>query len=174
MKLNYKRTMLVGLAFLSICTFWQMYDFTVPLILKNTYGLNDTWSGVVMAMDNVLALFLLPFFGALSDRCKAGIGRRMPFILLGTGLAVVWIVLMPTVIGFNSLTAFLILLGLLLVSMGLYRSRSRPDAGRDAQAAALQGQRHHQPDGHRGRYADAGAQQFRDPSLCERERGDCF
>ena len=122
MKLNYKRTMLVGLAFLSICTFWQMYDFTVPLILKNTYGLNDTWSGVVMAMDNVLALFLLPFFGALSDRCKAGIGRRMPFILLGTGLAVVWIVLMPTVIGFNSLTAFLILLGLLLVSMGLYRS----------------------------------------------------
>ena len=122
MKLNLKRTMLVGLAFLSICTFWQMYDFTVPLILKNTYHLDDTWSGVVMAMDNVLALFLLPFFGALSDRCKARIGRRMPFILAGTFLAVIWIVLMPTVIGMRSLPVFLVLLGLLLVSMGLYRS----------------------------------------------------
>ena len=122
MKLNYKRTMLVGLAFLSICTFWQMYDFTVPLVLKNTYGLNDTWAGVVMAMDNVLALFLLPFFGALSDRCRAGLGRRMPFILLGTFLAVVFTVSLPTVIGMNSLPVFLVVLGLLLVSMGLYRS----------------------------------------------------
>ena len=122
MKLNLKRTMLVGLAFLSICTFWQMYDFTVPLILKNTYHLDDTWSGVVMAMDNVLALFLLPFFGALSDRCTARIGRRMPFILAGTFLAIIWIILMPTVIGLKSLPVFLVLLGLLLLSMGLYRS----------------------------------------------------
>ena len=67
MKLNLKRTLLVGLAFLSICTFWEMYDFTTPLVLKNTYHMGDTWAGVVMAMDNVLALFLLPFFGALSD-----------------------------------------------------------------------------------------------------------
>ena len=122
MKLNYKRTMLVGLAFLSICTFWQMYDFTVPLVLKNTYGLNDTWAGVVMAMDNVLALFLLPYFGALSDRCKAKMGRRMPFILLGTFLAVLFTVSLPAVIGMNSLPVFLVVLGLLLISMGLYRS----------------------------------------------------
>ncbi len=122
MKLNYKRTMLVGLAFLSICTFWQMYDFTVPLVLKNTYGLNDTWAGVVMAMDNVLALFLLPYFGALSDRCKAKMSRRMPFILLGTFLAVLFTVSLPVVIGMNSLPVFLVVLGLLLISMGLYRS----------------------------------------------------
>ncbi len=122
MKLNVKRTALVGLAFLSICLFWEMYDFTTPLVLKNTYHLGDTWAGVVMAMDNVLALFLLPFFGALSDRCRTKIGRRMPFILGGTAAAVVLIALMPTVIERYPLPVFLVFLGLLLLAMGVYRS----------------------------------------------------
>ena len=88
MKLNYKRTILVGFAFFLICAFWQAYDNTVPLILTNKFGMSQTWSGVIMAMDNVLALFLLPFFGALSDRTNTKIGRRMPFILGGTAAAV--------------------------------------------------------------------------------------
>lgn len=122
MKLNVKRTALVGLAFLSICLFWEMYDFTTPLVLKNTYHLGDTWAGVVMAMDNVLALFLLPFFGALSDRCHTKIGRRMPFILAGTAAAVVLIVMMPVVIERYPMPVFLVFLGLLLLAMGVYRS----------------------------------------------------
>ena len=122
MKLNVKRTALVGLAFLSICLFWEMYDFTTPLVLKNTYHLGDTWAGVVMAMDNVLALFLLPFFGALSDRCHTKIGRRMPFILAGTVAAVVLIVMMPVVIERYPMPVFLVFLGLLLLAMGVYRS----------------------------------------------------
>ena len=61
-KLNTKRTMLVGLAFLSICIFWQMYDSVMTLILTDTFHLNETIAGAVMAADNVLALFLLPFF----------------------------------------------------------------------------------------------------------------
>ena len=64
MKLNYKRTTLIGLAFLSISAFWQMYDNVIPLILKNTFGLGETYTGVIMAADNVLALFLLPIFGS--------------------------------------------------------------------------------------------------------------
>ncbi len=119
MKLNIKRTTLVGLAFLSICLFWEMYDFTTPLVLKNTYHLGDTWAGVVMAMDNVLALFLLPFFGALSDKCHTKIGRRMPFILGGTAAAVVLIALMPMVIDRYPLPVFLVFLGLLLLAMGV-------------------------------------------------------
>ena len=86
MKLNYKRTILVGLAFLSICAFWQMYDSVVPLILANNFHLDETWTGVIMAADNVLALFLLPLFGSLSDRVNTPIGRRMPFILFGLSL----------------------------------------------------------------------------------------
>ena len=89
MKLNYRRTMYVGFAFFLICAFWQAYDTTIPLILTNKFGLSQTASGVIMALDNVLALFLLPLFGAISDRCRSRLGRRTPFILAGTLAAVV-------------------------------------------------------------------------------------
>lgn len=92
MKLNYKRTILVGFAFFIICMFWQAYDNTIPLILTNKFGMSQAWSGAIMALDNVLALFLLPFFGALSDKCTAKRGKRTPFILVGTLLAVVFFV----------------------------------------------------------------------------------
>ncbi|MBQ7306641.1 MAG: MFS transporter, partial [Clostridia bacterium] len=98
MKLNVKRTFLVGLAFLSISAFWGLYDFVVPLILKNTYALGDTWAGTVMAMDNIVALVLLPFFGAMSDRCTLRLGRRMPFILFGTVAAVILLLALPFVV----------------------------------------------------------------------------
>ena len=87
MKLNYKRTVFVGFAFFLICAFWQAYDNTIPLILTNKFGLSQTASGVVMALDNILALFLLPLFGALSDKCRHRLGRRTPFILVGTIIA---------------------------------------------------------------------------------------
>ncbi len=88
MKLNTKRTILVGFAFFLICTFWQAYDSIVPLILTNKFGMSQTWSGVIMAIDNVLALFMLPLFGTLSDKCKSKYGRRTPFIVAGTIVAV--------------------------------------------------------------------------------------
>ena len=84
MKLNTKRTVLVGFAFLSICAFWQMYDNLVPKILTETFGIGESISGIIMASDNVLALFLLPLFGGLSDKCTSKLGRRRPFILYGT------------------------------------------------------------------------------------------
>ena len=84
MKLNYRRTFFIGLAFMSISAFWQMYDSIIPLILKRTFGVGDTLSGAIMALDNVLALFMLPLFGALSDRVDTKIGKRMPFILGST------------------------------------------------------------------------------------------
>ena len=88
MKLNTKRTVLVGFAFFLICTFWQAYDSIIPLILTNKFGMSQTWSGVIMAIDNVLALFMLPLFGTLSDKCRHKRGRRTPFILAGTIVAV--------------------------------------------------------------------------------------
>ena len=89
MKLNYKRTILVGFAFFLICAFWQAYDNTVPLILTNKFGMSQTWSGVIMALDNVLALFLLPLFGHISDKFTHPRGRRTPFIVVGTLIAAV-------------------------------------------------------------------------------------
>lgn len=122
MKLNYKRTLLVGFAFLSICAFWQLYDNVIPLILKNTFHMKDSLVGVVMAMDNVLALFLLPFFGKLSDKCHTKLGRRTPFILGGTAAAVILMNIMPYADNHEKLLLFVIPLGLLLIAMGTYRS----------------------------------------------------
>ena len=92
MKLSYKRTILVGFAFFLICAFWQAYDNTIPLILTNKFGMSQAWSGVIMALDNILALFLLPLFGAISDRCTSRRGRRTPFIVVGTLIAAVMLI----------------------------------------------------------------------------------
>ena len=87
MKLNYKRTILVGFAFFLISAFWQAYDATIPVILTNKFGMSQTWSGVIMALDNILAVFMLPIFGSLSDKCSTKYGKRTPFITIGTLLA---------------------------------------------------------------------------------------
>ncbi len=125
MKLNYKRTFFVGLAFFSISAFWQLYDGIIPLILRDTYGLNNATRGLIMGADNLLALFLLPLFGALSDKK----GTRMPFILIGTALALVFMMAIPMIDNNHasmthgqSLLIFFLVLGALLVSMGIYRS----------------------------------------------------
>ena len=129
MKLDTKRTVLVGFAFLSICAFWQMYDNLVPLILTNTFHLNETISGAIMAADNVMALFLLPLFGGLTDKCTSRLGRRRPFILFGTLAAICLMLLLPLFAdsyhaapGGGKIALFICVLGLLLVAMGTYRS----------------------------------------------------
>jgi len=89
MKLNYKRTILVGMAFFLITAFWQAYDAIVPLILTNHFGLPQSVSGAVMSFDNILAVFMLPLFGALSDKINTRYGKRTPFIFIGTIVAIV-------------------------------------------------------------------------------------
>lgn len=93
MKLNYKRTIFVGFAFFLICAFWQAYDATIPVILTNKFGMSQTWSGLIMALDNILAVFMLPIFGALSDKYVGKkSGKRTPFIMVGTIIAAVVLV----------------------------------------------------------------------------------
>ncbi len=129
MKLNTKNTVLIGFAFLSICAFWQMYDGIIPKILTETFHMSETLSGAIMAADNVLALFLLPLFGGLSDKCKSKIGKRRPFIMEGTLLAVSLMLILPFID--NSyyanpapykLVLFVCVLGVILIAMGTYRS----------------------------------------------------
>lgn len=119
MKLDYKRTILVGFAFFLISAFWQAYDTIVPLILTNKFGMEQTYSGIIMSMDNVFAVFLLPVFGALSDKVNSKFGRRTPFIFVGTILAAGFFV----ILGFTSnLVAFILLLLACLISMAIFRS----------------------------------------------------
>ena len=122
MKLNTKRTIFVGFAFLSICAFWQLYDSIVPLILKHTFDVSDTVAGGIMAIDNVLALFMLPLFGALSDKVHSPIGRRTPFIVVGTVVAVISMLMLPLSDNMVSLPFFILALMVTLIAMGSYRS----------------------------------------------------
>ncbi len=122
MKLNYKRTIITGLAFMAISGFWALYDTILPLILFKSFHLSDVWIGVVMAMDNVFALILLPIFGIWSDKTNTRLGKRMPFIVIGTSLAISLISFMPFFDNSRNLLMFLITTGLVLLAMAFYRS----------------------------------------------------
>ena len=122
MKLNYKRTFFIGLAFLSISAFWQMYDNIIPLILQNSFQMSETLTGTIMAADNVLAVVLLPLLGTWSDKVDTRFGKRTPFIVAGTLSAVLFMTLIPIADNSRNLTLFIISLGAVLLSMGFYRS----------------------------------------------------
>ena len=121
-KLNMRRTVLVTLPFMGALTFWQAYDGLVPLMFKNTFGMEDTLTGVFMSLDNVLALFMLPLMGALSDRTTTRWGRRTPFIVVGALLAAA---LTPLIaVAMRNLPLFVTVLIATLVVLSIYRSPS--------------------------------------------------
>lgn len=99
LKLDYPQTIKVGFAFAIIMVFWTAYDFVVPLLLENAFGLSNTLRGLIMGLDNLLSLFLLPVFGRISDKAKGKLvqkwGRRTPFIVFGTIAAVVFMIFVP-------------------------------------------------------------------------------
>ena len=133
LKLNVKKTITVGLAFMAICMFWQVYDNLMPLMLREL-GFKETLRGVVMCLDNVLALVLLPFMGQWSDNLTGKIrnkyGRRMPFIVVGSILAAFFFILVN--FSFNMakgetvnsvwLAIMMVTTAFLLISMSLYRT----------------------------------------------------
>lgn len=119
MKLNYKRTILVGFAFFLISAFWQAYDKTIPMIMTYRFGMTQLESGIIMALDNVLAVFMLPLFGSLSDKSKTQFGRRTPFIFIGTICAVISFIFIPFI---GNVWLFIGVLLLTLISMATFRS----------------------------------------------------
>ena len=86
-RLDTKAVALASLPFMGMISFWQVYDGIVPKMLTGTFGLSNSLTGAIMAIDNVFGLFLLPLFGILSDRCTSKLGRRTPFILGGSAVA---------------------------------------------------------------------------------------
>ena len=127
MKLNTKRTLLVGFSFMAICAFWQLYDTIVPLILKYDFSVKDLPTGIIMSLDNIFALFMLPLFGALSDKTTTRLGKRIPFVTFGTVGAVVFMMLLPISVGISmtykaKLVLFIVSLLMTLLFMATYRS----------------------------------------------------
>ena len=121
-KLNYKRTFFIGLAFMSLSAFWTFYDQAVPVILESIFGVETTLTNMIMAIDNVLALFMLSLFGTLSDKTNTPFGRRTPFIVLGTVSAVICFWGMALGLQLQSFWLYFVMLFLTLVAMSTYRS----------------------------------------------------
>jgi len=122
MKLNIKRTTLIGFGFMSILCFWQFYDQVIPYLLENTFNVGTLSTNTIMAADNVLAIFMLPFFGTLSDKTKTKLGKRTPYVLYGTIVAVALMVLLSYFVKTINKSGFLLTLFALLVAMSVYRS----------------------------------------------------
>ncbi len=122
MKLNTRQTILIALPFAAILCFWQFYDQVIPYILENEFQLPTFWANCIMALDNVLALFLLPLFGALSDHTHTRLGRRTPYVLFGTLGASALLVTLSGMERRLDFTGFFICLLLLLVVMSAYRA----------------------------------------------------
>ena len=122
MKLDYKRTMLVGLAFMTISAFWQLYNNEIPLMLEDLIGKRDFIINIVMTLDNISALVLLPIFGMLSDKTNTRFGKRMPYILIGTVLSVAFMLLIPLAHGKGIVPLFFVGVIGVLLSMSIYRS----------------------------------------------------
>ena len=119
MKLNVKRVILVGFAFFLISAFWQAYDKAIPLLMTYKFGMSQLESGIIMALDNVLAVFMLPLFGGLSDRTKSKLGKRKIFILCGTLCAIVSFIFIPLI---GNVWVFIGVLLVTLLSMATFRS----------------------------------------------------
>ncbi len=131
LKLNTKRTIYFGFSFFTILMLWQVYNFYCPLILEEmfraTFGAERTYSyivGVVMALDNILALFMLPLFGNLSDKTHTRLGKRMPYIIFGTLVAIALFPFISLCFVWNSLVGVCIMMGLILIAMNIYRAPS--------------------------------------------------
>lgn len=142
LKLNYKRTFLIGFAFFGILLLWQVYDSWCPTFLTDIFArrmydlssaelkagdpgkiLNVQWIvGIIMACDNLAALIMLPVFGILSDRTKTPIGKRMPFILVGTFVSAAAFPFIPLFFHYNNIAGMVIMMGIVLLFMMMYRS----------------------------------------------------
>lgn len=122
MQLNYKRTVLIGFAFMAILAFWQFYDQVIPYLLEVKFGRDVFESKVFMAMDNVLAVFMLPLFGKLSDKTHTRLGKRTPYILYGTIASVILLCVLAYFERVSDFWGFIVVLMLLLIAMATYRS----------------------------------------------------
>ena len=142
MKLNYRRTALIGFAFFGILLLWQVYDSWCPTFLtdifaRNIYDLSSAelkasdpekllhvqWIvGIIMACDNLAALILLPVFGNLSDRTRTPIGKRMPYILVGTFVSAVAFPFIPLFFHRNNVVGMVSMMAVVLLFMMMYRN----------------------------------------------------
>ncbi len=151
LKLDVFKTLLIGFGFFGTSVMWKLYNDYVPIFLQagnpifdanlttitNGFGLGTALTGFIMTLDNIVALFLLPLVGILSDRIwlpKLG-GRRKPFIVTFAPISIAAFILIPYIVkGIPpeysgnaemlgaSLTFFIIAVGVFITTMAAFRT----------------------------------------------------
>lgn len=94
MKLDYKKTFLLGFGFFGISVIWSIYNAYVPIFLRE-YNLPLALVGLIMTFDNIAGITIQPYVGFLSDRTRTRFGRRIPFMMIGAPIAAVFFALIP-------------------------------------------------------------------------------
>ena len=128
MKLDYRKTFLIGFGFLAT-TVWVIYNTYVPIFLTpltadwkiGRWEISSLAVGAIMVIDNIFGVVFQPFFGSLSDKTRTGIGKRMPFILIGIPLCAIVFALIPSA----SKSLFWLMLVLILFTFGMSTWRSQ-------------------------------------------------
>jgi MFS family permease len=151
LKLDYKKTLLIGFGFFGTSVMWKLYNDYVPIFLQagnplfdaglatraNGFGLGPGLTGFIMTVDNIVALFLLPLIGLWSDRIwlpKLG-GRRKPFIAALAPISILAFIFIPFIVRMippelsgmtdelrQPLSLFIISVGIFITAMAGFRT----------------------------------------------------
>ena len=130
-KLSYKRTFIIGFAFFGILLLWQVYDSWCPTFLEKLFmeklGVTDSEEvqylvGIMMAIDNLAALILMPIFGRLSDKTHTKLGKRMPYILVGTFVCAVCFPFIPLFFHLHKLAGLIVMMAVVVCFAMMYRN----------------------------------------------------
>jgi maltose/moltooligosaccharide transporter len=112
MRLNYPRTFLLSMAFFGLQVLFSVYNAYMPIFLQagrpdfeqatpisGGFGLGAATTGFVMSLENLAAILILPFVGALSDSTASRFGRRKPFLLVGAPITALSFAVLPLMLG---------------------------------------------------------------------------
>lgn len=118
MKLDIKKTFLLGLGFFSVSLVWPLYNNYVPIFLREFFD-SQFLINLVMTLDNLLAVSLIPLIASLSDRTHTRFGRRMPYLMVGIPLAAISFIFLPN---YTSFLSFMLIITVLNFSMAIFRA----------------------------------------------------
>lgn len=122
MKFDKRNVALASLVFGWISIFWNVYDQLIQSINTYSFALEPYESGWILAIDNIVGLFILPLFGHFSDRCKSRFGKRTPYIYAGTAISLIGLCLVGVFASERQLAPYIVSLTVTLVAMAAYRS----------------------------------------------------
>ncbi len=119
MRLDYRKTFLIGFGFMANILAWSLYNSFVPLMLEERYIDSTALIGFIMTIDNIFGVIFQPLVGQLSDRTHTRIGRRMPYILFGVPVCALFFILIPMT---RNLVAMMVVIILFNLGMSIWRS----------------------------------------------------